>query len=57
MTGITRSDPKAHADFFDAIRRQAAQPCPFEVGFRILIACRMAVEAGRQKRTVQAGTP
>ncbi len=27
--------------------------CPFELGFRVSIACRMAVESYRQQRTVR----
>ena len=54
MLGSTRSDAKAHMqNFFDAIR-DASVPlaCPFELGFRVAIACRMAVESYRQQRTV-----
>jgi hypothetical protein len=54
MTGVTRSDPKAHMqNFFDAVRGEKQPNCPFEIGFRISIACRMAVESYRQKRTVR----
>jgi predicted dehydrogenase len=54
MTGITRSDPKAHMqNFCDSIRGGAQPNCPFEIGFRVSIACRMAVESYRQKRTVR----
>jgi predicted dehydrogenase len=54
MTGVTRSDPKAHMqNFFDAVRGGAQPNCPFEIGFRVSIACRMAVESYRQKRTVR----
>jgi len=54
MTGLTRADPKAHMqNFLDAIRDSGTQPnCPFEIGFRVSIACRMAVESYRQQRTM-----
>jgi predicted dehydrogenase len=54
MMGTTRSDPKAHMqNFVDCIRGAARQPnCPFELGFRISIACRMAVDSYREKRTM-----
>jgi len=54
MLGTTRSDPKAHMqNFVDCVRGAARQTnCPFELGFRISIACRMAVESYRQKRTM-----
>ena len=55
MVGSTRSDPKAHMqNFLDHIRGDAAEVnCPFDLGFRVAIACRMAVESYRQQRTVQ----
>ncbi len=55
MMGSTRSDSKAHLqNFLDCIW-DPGQPlaCPFELGFRVAIACRMAVESYRQKRTVR----
>jgi predicted dehydrogenase len=54
MTGATRSDPKAHMqNFFDSIRGGKQPNCPFEIGFRISVACRMAVESYRQGRTMR----
>jgi len=54
MTGATRSDPKAHMqNFFDSIRAGKQPNCPFEIGFRISVACRMAVESYRQGRTMR----
>ena len=51
--GQTRSEPRAHMqDFLDAIRTGRDPNCPFELGFRTSIACRMAVESYRQKRTM-----
>src|SRR5215831_18371290 len=54
MTGATRSDPKAHMqNFFDSIRASKQPNCPFELGYRISIACRMAVESYRQGGTMR----
>ncbi|HEX3877354.1 MAG TPA: Gfo/Idh/MocA family oxidoreductase [Bryobacteraceae bacterium] len=54
MNGITRSDPKAHMiNFVESMRGNAKPNCPFDLGFRIAIACRMAVESYRQQRTVR----
>ncbi len=54
MVGTTRSDPKAHMqNFIDNIRGTSSQiACPFDVGFRVAIACRMAVDSYRQGRTM-----
>ena len=32
--------------------RRKTPNCPFELGYRVSIACRMAVESYRQQRTV-----
>jgi hypothetical protein len=40
-------------DFFDCVRSRKEPNCPFELGFRSAIACRMAVESYRQNRTVR----
>ena len=54
MAGVTRTDPKAHMqNFLDAIRSNRELNCPFELGYRVSIACRMAVESYRQQRTVR----
>jgi predicted dehydrogenase len=54
MAGVTRTDPKAHMqNFLDAIRTGRETNCPFELGYRVSIACRMAVESYRQQRTVR----
>jgi len=54
MLGATRGDRAAHMqNFLDCIRDSGKQPnCPFELGFRVSIACRMAVESYRQQRTM-----
>ncbi|MFN7921019.1 MAG: Gfo/Idh/MocA family oxidoreductase [Bryobacteraceae bacterium] len=52
--GITPTPKNAHMqNFLDAIRESKEPNCPFDVGFRVSIACRMAVESYRQKRTMQ----
>jgi hypothetical protein len=54
MAGVTRTDPKAHMqNFLDAIRTGREPNCPFDLGYRVSIACRMAVESYRQQRTVR----
>jgi hypothetical protein len=40
-------------NFFDAIRLGREPNCPFETGFRVAIACRMAVESYQQERMVR----
>jgi len=54
MAGMTKSDPRAHMqNFLDAVRDSGTQPnCPFDLGFRVAIACRMAVESYRKQRTM-----
>jgi predicted dehydrogenase len=52
--GQTRTQPNAHMrDFLDCIRTGREPQCPFELGFRVSIACRMAVESYRQERAVR----
>jgi hypothetical protein len=54
MMGQTRTEPRAHMqNFFDCIRSGHEPNCPFELGFRVAIACRMAVDSYRQGRTVR----
>lgn len=54
ILGMAKTAPRAHMqNFFDSIRGQATPNCPFEIGFRVSIACRMAVESYRQGRTVR----
>ncbi|MBC7928154.1 MAG: Gfo/Idh/MocA family oxidoreductase [Bryobacteraceae bacterium] len=53
LTGESRTKPQAHMqNFIDSIRSLAKPNCPFEVGFKVSIACRMAVESYRQGRTI-----
>ncbi len=52
--GQTPTAPRAHMqNFIDCIRSGKETSCPFEVGYRVSIACRMAVESYRQGRTVK----
>lgn len=44
------------ANFLDGIRMGAKLSCPFETGYRVAIACRMAVESYRQRRPVRWNT-
>jgi predicted dehydrogenase len=54
LVGQTRSVPRAHMqNFFDSIRENKEPNCPFEIGFRISIACRMAVDSYRTGRTLR----
>jgi len=54
MAGLTKNQPRAHMqNFFDCIRSGKEPNCPFEIGFRISIACRMAVDSYRQQRTMR----
>lgn len=54
FTGRTPHTPHAHMEnFLDAIRTGAEPSCPFELGYRVSIACRMAVESYLQGRTVR----
>jgi predicted dehydrogenase len=51
--GATPTEPRAHMqDFLESIRLSKATNCPFELGFKVSIACRMAVESYLQGRTV-----
>ena len=57
MLGTTRTPATAHMqNFFDCIRTGAEPNCPFDLGYRVAIACRMAVESYRQRRTVHWST-
>jgi hypothetical protein len=40
-------------NFFDSLRAGKEPNCPFDLGYRVSIACRMAVESYRQQRTVR----
>lgn len=54
VVGQSKSAPNAHMqNFLESIRTGKEPNCPFDVGFRTSIACRMAVESYRQHRTVR----
>jgi hypothetical protein len=40
-------------NFFEAIRTGKQPNCPFEIGYRVSIACAMAIESLYSGRTVQ----
>ena len=40
-------------NFFDCVRSRKEPNCPFEIGYRSAIACRMAIESYRTGRTVR----
>ncbi len=54
MLGTTKTPPNAHMqNFLDCIRSGKETNCPFDVGFRVSIACRMAVDSYRQSRAMR----
>ena len=54
MLGQTPTPPRAHMqNFLDCIRTGKQTNCPFEVGYRVSIACSMAIESYYSGRTVQ----
>jgi predicted dehydrogenase len=54
MLGMTKTPPNAHMqNFLDCVRSGKETNCPFELGFRVSIACRMAVESYRQGRAMK----
>ena len=54
MLGRTNTSPNAHMqNFLDCIRSGKETNCPFDLGYRVSIACRMAVESYRQRRTLR----
>ena len=53
MLGRASQNPEAHLqNFLDAIRFGSDVNCPFEVGYRVAMACIMATESYRLGRTV-----
>jgi predicted dehydrogenase len=54
LVGQTPNVRNAHMqNFLDSVRGAAQPNCPFDVGFRVSVACRMAVESYRQGRTMR----
>ncbi len=54
MLGQTSTAPHAHMDnFFESIRTGRTPNCPFEIGYRVSVACSMAIESFYAGRTVR----
>ena len=54
MVGTRRESANAHMqNFFDCIRSGKETNCPFDLGYRVSIACRMAVESYRRGRRMK----
>lgn len=54
MTGRALAAPHAHMEnFFSGVRDGATPACPFDLGFRVSIASRMAIESYLTGRTVR----
>jgi len=54
LVGRTTAAANAHMqNFLDCIRTSKEPTCPFDLGFRVSIACRMAVESYRHGRTIR----
>jgi predicted dehydrogenase len=54
LAGRSTHVPHAHMqNFFDSIRSRAQPNCPFELGYRVSIASRMAVDSYRLGRTLR----
>jgi predicted dehydrogenase len=53
LLGRTTAPANAHMqNFLDCIRSGKEPACPFELGFRVSIACRMSIDSYRQGRTL-----
>ncbi len=53
LAGQTPTPPHSHMrNFLDCIRDGGETSCPLEIGFRVSVACRMAVESYRLGHTV-----
>jgi predicted dehydrogenase len=54
MTGRAAHTPQAHMqNFFDCIRSGKEPNCPFDLGSRVSVACRMAVDSYRAGRALR----
>jgi predicted dehydrogenase len=54
MIGKTTTPPRAHMqNFLDCVRSGKEPNCPFDVGFRVSVACRMAVDSYRLQKTMR----
>jgi predicted dehydrogenase len=53
LVGQTRTSPAAHMqNFLESVRGNATPNCPFDLGYKVAIACRMAVDSYRNGRPV-----
>jgi predicted dehydrogenase len=54
LLGRTSTTPNAHLqNFLESVRTGSQPSCPAELGYRVSVACRMAVESYLQQRTVR----
>jgi predicted dehydrogenase len=54
MLGQTNTRPRAHMEnFFESIRAGKQTNCPFDIGFRVSVACSMAIESFCAGRTMR----
>jgi predicted dehydrogenase len=54
VLGRAVTSPNAHMEnFLDCIHSGRETNCPFDLGYRVSVGCRMAVESYRQRRTVR----
>src|ERR1700693_4554550 len=54
LLGRTTAPANAHMqNFLDCIRSGKEPACPFDLGFRVSIACRMSIDSYRQGRTLR----
>jgi predicted dehydrogenase len=54
MLGQTYTPPRAHMqNFLDCIRTGKQTNCPFDIGFRVSVACSMAIQSFYAGRTVR----
>ena len=54
VTGRATHQPHAHMqNFFDCVRSGKEPNCPFDLGFRVSVACRMAVDSYRAGRPLR----
>jgi predicted dehydrogenase len=54
MAGRSTHVPQAHMqNFFDCVRSGKEPNCPFELGYRVSVACRMAVDSYRLGRSLR----
>ena len=53
LVGQRPTTPRAHMqNFLDCIRDGKEPNCSFDIGYKVSIACRMAVESYLQRRTI-----